>query len=88
MARYRALSQGFLAGKRIRAGAVFELPLGLKPGRWMERIEYHEASGDPEPKRRRTPRPKAAPVAAKEPETFSELSKTLGDSIPSEGPGE
>lgn len=86
MAHYRALSQGFLAGKRIRAGAVFELPPGLKPGRWMQPLEYHEAAGGPEPKRRRAPRPKATP--ATEPETFSELSKTLGDSIPSEGPGE
>lgn len=39
MAKYKALSDGFLKNKRIRKGDVFDLPEGLKPGKWMAELD-------------------------------------------------
>jgi hypothetical protein len=59
----RALTDGFINGRRIRAGEVFTLPDHLKIGKWMEEINLSVKG--------------AAPAEEeKEPTTFSELNKS------------
>lgn len=61
----------FVNGRRYRPGEIFELPEGLVPGSSMEVLKGEEAKNVPvETKPTRT---KKSP--AKEPETFSEITK-------------
>lgn len=80
--RYRALRAGTVGPKgatvRVEVGEEFELPHGVKPGRWMEPLGYAEASGDRAPKRRASPRPKPSD----EPRAFSDLTKSEADALP------
>jgi hypothetical protein len=39
MTKVRALQDGFVHGRRIRKGKVFDLPKGLKPGKWMQEVD-------------------------------------------------
>ena len=82
--QYRAKRAGTVGPRgetrRVSVGDVFELPQGVKPGRWMEPLDYAETSGGKAPKRRASPRPAKAEDA--EPTTFSELSERDADTIP------
>ena len=64
----KAKEPGFYNGQRKRAGAIFTLKPGHKPGKWMEVLG--EIS---EPKAKEAP--KKEPDAP--PETLAEVSKTL-----------
>lgn len=72
--RYRALRAGTVGPKgatvRVEVGEEFELPDGVKPGRWMEPLDA--------PKRRASPRPKPSD----EPRAFSDLTKSEADALP------
>ena len=37
--KYRAKLDGFIGGRRIRAGQVFEFEGSKKPGKWMEPVK-------------------------------------------------
>lgn len=66
--KVKAITDGFYAGARRRAGAIFEVPDGTK-SKWFVSVEEAEQIVA-----------KVKPVkkgkAAAEPETFSELAKT------------
>lgn len=67
--KVKALEMGFYFGRRIRPGETFILKPGQKPGKWMEVIGEVEEPKAKEPKAKKEP--------AKEPGTFSEISKSM-----------
>lgn len=72
--KVRALERVFHNGTLYRAGAVFILQPGYKPGRGMEVIA--EVSEE------KVKVPKAKKEPAKEPETLSELTKASASKTP------
>jgi hypothetical protein len=66
--KVKATTPGFY-GTRRRAGDVFTLQPGHKPGKWMEVLGETKAELEQAKNK--------AKSKAKEPETFSEISKTL-----------
>ena len=63
-----AKEMGFYSGRRIRPGETFILKPGQKPGKWMKVLGEVEAPA-------KVKEPKAKEQPAKEPATFSELTK-------------
>lgn len=43
----RAITAGFANGSRVRAGQEFELPDGVKPGKWLEKVKPSKPKVDP-----------------------------------------
>ncbi len=76
--KYRAKSDGTIGKgavvRRVRAGEVFTLPEGTKPGKWMEPLPESAA---PEPKAKKQP--------AKGPSTFSEVAKADAKALAPKG---
>lgn len=68
-----AKEMGFYFGRRIRPGETFILKPGQKPGKWMEVISEVEEPKAKEPKAKK----ESAKEPAKEPGTFSEISKSM-----------
>jgi hypothetical protein len=64
--KVKALEMIFHGGRRYRPGAVLTLEPGYKPGKGMEVVGEVEEQVKPKPK---------AKAVAKEPETFSEITK-------------
>lgn len=59
--KVRAIVPGFRHGARVRAGAVFELDEGEKPGKWMEKL-----NSDTPAKPKKAVNGDTKPVAAQE----------------------
>lgn len=60
--KMEALRDGFIDGKRVRAGSVFMLADGKKPGKWMQPVGVpRTAPAAPEPPP--SPAPEPAPLA-------------------------
>lgn len=57
--KVRALRDGFYGGVRRRAGSVFNIADGHKPGRWMEEIREAKPAAKPV----EAPKPAAAKAA-------------------------
>jgi hypothetical protein len=56
--KVKALEIGFYRGDRKRAGAVFTLVAGDKPGKWMEVLEAEQPKAE-KPKAEKAEQPKA-----------------------------
>jgi hypothetical protein len=68
--KVKATQPGFMFGRRIRVGEVFNLPEGFTAGKHV----WYKPVADKEPK-------EVAKPKAKEPQTFSEMSKLDGKAM-------